>query len=127
MPNIDLNNKGKYIKVSDKFKKHFDNDEVSYTNLTTKKNRLENKSDRSNEEEELLRWINSKLKSESNKNLVPKKVRMNIDAEGTKQGVNGRNNFKNRKPNDADNNNVGDIVKLHEEIETIKKLIKYLK
>lgn len=126
MPNLDLDNRGDFILIDDEFKKFFKNDKVSYTTLTSKKSRLKNKTDLSNDEKKLLDWISKKLETEIKKNEAPKRSRMNIGAEGTKKGVNGANNFKNRKPNDSDNNNVGKIVKITEEINTIKYLIEYM-
>lgn len=126
MPNLDLDNRGDFILIDDEFKKFFKNDKVSYTTLTSKKSRLKNKTDLSNDEKKLLDWISKKLETEIKKNEAPKRSRMNIGAEGTKKGVNGPNNFKNRKPNDSDNNNVGKIVKITEEINTIKYLIEYM-
>ena len=129
MPNLDLNNKGKTFLVDDKYKNYFKTEKVSYSTLTSRKSKLEKKDNLTNDEKSLLDWINKKLGTEIQKNEGPKRARMNIDAEGTKKGVNGANNFKNRRPNDSDNNNVGSIgkiVKINEEIESIKYLIEYM-
>jgi len=129
MPNLDLNNKGKEFIVDDKYKNFFKTERVSYSTLTSRKSSLENKNNLTNEEWGLLDWINKKLKTEIQKNEGPKRARLNIGAEGTKRGVNGGNNFKNRTPNDTDNNNVGsvgEIVKINEEINSIKYLIEYM-
>jgi hypothetical protein len=129
MPNLDLNNKGKGFMVDNEYKNFFKTEKVSYSTLTSRKSDLENKKNLSKEEKGLLDWINKKLKTEIQKNEGPKRARMNIDAEGTKRGVNGGNNFKNRTPNDTDNNNVGsvgEIVKINEEINSIKYLIEYM-
>lgn len=129
MPNLDLNNKGKTFLVDDKYKNFFKTEKVSYSTLTSRKSNLENKDKLTNDEKSLLDWINKKLETEIQKNEGPKRARMNIGAEGTKKGVNGANNFKNRRPNDSDNNNVGSvgkIVKINEEIESIKYLIEYM-
>ena len=129
MPNLDLNDKGKGFIVDDEYKNFFKTEKVSYSTLTSRKSNLENKKNLSKEEQGLLDWINKKLKTEIQKNEGPKRARMNIGAEGTKRGVNGSNNFKNRTPNDTDNNNVGsvgEIVKITEEINSIKYLIEYM-
>ena len=129
MPNLDLNNKGKTFLVDDKYKNFFKTERVSYSTLTSRKSNLEKKDNLTNDEKSLLDWINKKLETEIQKNEGPKRARMNIGAEGTKKGVNGANNFKNRRPNDSDNNNVGSvgkIVKINEEIESIKYLIEYM-
>lgn len=123
--NKDLDKKGEFVIVPDKFKVNFKGDKVSYTNLTTKKNRLESKSELNPEEIKLLKWIDSKLKTEIQKDRGPKAARMNIEAEGTKQGKNGGNNFKNRKPIEVDR--VGEVLKIKEsEIETEINSIRYL-
>jgi len=127
--NKDLDKKGATWVVDDKFKKFFKNDKVSYTNLTTKKDRLENKTDITPEETKLLDWINKKLKTEINKNDAPKRSKMNIGAEGTKHGVNGANNYKNRESTKVDR--VGEVLKIREsemenEINSIRYLIEYM-
>jgi hypothetical protein len=134
MPNLDLNNKGNKFKIDNEFLEFFKDSDgyTTYTNLTTKKNRLEKKSDLTKEESKFLKWINNKLNTEIQKNMGPKRSRMNIGAEGTKRGANGNNNFKNRTPNDSDNNNVGGvgdimrITKINEEINNIKYLMDYM-
>lgn len=122
--NKDLNKKGEFVIIPDEFKHHFKSDKISYTNLTTKKNRLEKNPNP--EEKKLLNWINKKLKSEIQKDRGPKAARMHIDAEGTKQGG---NNFKNRKDTDVDR--VGEVIKIKEseiqkEISSIRYLIEYM-
>jgi hypothetical protein len=54
---------------------------------------------------------------------------MHIDAEGTKQGKDGGNNFKNRKATDVDR--VGEVLKIREsemeqEMHSIRYLIEYM-
>jgi hypothetical protein len=127
--NKDLDKKGEFVIVPDEFKGHFKSDKVSYTNLTTKKNRLEKNPNISPEEQKLLNWVNKKLKTEIQKDRGPKAARMHIEAEGTKQGKNGGNNFKNRKPMDVDR--VGEVLKIREsemeqEINSIRYLIEYM-
>lgn len=127
--NIDLDKKGAYIPIPDEFKTFFKVDKLSYTNLTTKKDRLEKKSDITPEEKKLLNWINKKLETETKKVDAPKRSRMNIGAEGTKQGKDGANNFKNRKATEV--GSVGEILKIKEseinkEIQSIKYLIEYM-
>ena len=127
--NKDLDKKGATWVVDDKFKKFFKNDKVSYTNLTTKKDRLENKTDITPEETKLLDWVNKKLKTEIQKDRGPKAARMHIDAEGSKQGKTGGNNFKNRKATEVDR--VGEVLKIREsemenEINSIRYLIEYM-
>jgi hypothetical protein len=127
--NKDLDKKGKFIPVPEEFIKYFKEDKLSYTNLTTKKDRLEKKTDITPEEKKLLDWINKKLKTEINKNDAPKRSRMNIEAEGTKHGVNGANNYKNRESTKVDR--VGEVLKIKEseidkEINSIRYLIEYM-
>ena len=127
--NKDLDKKGEFVIVPTQFKKHFDNDKLSYTNLTTKKNRLESNSNLNPEEKKILDWINKKLDTETKKVDGPKRARMNIEAEGSKQGKDGGNNFKNRKPTEVDR--VGEVLKIREsemenEISSIRYLIEYM-
>jgi hypothetical protein len=127
--NKDLDKKGDFVIIPDEFKHHFKNDKISYSNLTTKKNRLEKNSNPNPEEKKLLNWINKKLKTEIQKDRGPKAARMHIDAEGTKQGKDGGNNFKNRKATDVDR--VGEVLKIREsemeqEMHSIRYLIEYM-
>ena len=127
--NKDLDKKGEFVIIPDEFKHHFKSDKLSYTNLTTKKNRLEKKPNISPEETKILNWINKKLKTEIQKDKGPKAAKMHIDAEGSKQGKDGGNNFKNRKPMDVDR--VGEVLKIREseiekEIDSIRYLIEYM-
>lgn len=127
--NKDLDKKGKFIPVPEEYKKFFKEDKLSYTNLTTKKDRLEKNPNITDDEKKLLDWINKKLKSEIAKDRGPKEARMHIGAEGTKQGKEGGNNFKNRKATEV--GNVGEILKIREseinkEINTIRYLIEYM-
>lgn len=127
--NKDLDKKGEFVIIPDEFKNYFKGDKLSYTNLTTKKNRLENNSNLNPDEKKVLDWINKKLKTEIQKDRGPKAARMHIDAEGTKQGKTGGNNFKNRKPTEVDR--VGEVLKIREseienEISSIRYLIEYM-
>jgi hypothetical protein len=127
--NKDLNKKGTFIIVPDEFKHFFKSDKLSYTNLTTKKDRLEKKENITSDEKKLLDWINKKLKTEIAKDRGPKQARMNIEAEGSKQGKNGGNNFKNRQATEV--GGVGEVLKIKEfeikqEIQSIKYLIEYM-
>lgn len=127
--NKDLDKKGTFIPIPEEFKKFFKDDKLSYTNLTTKKDRLEKNQNITQGEKKLLDWINKKLKSEIAKDRGPKQARMNIEAEGTKQGKNGGNNFKNRQSTEV--GGVGEVLKIKEseinkEIDSIKYLIEYM-
>jgi len=127
--NKDLDKKGEFVIIPDEFKKFFKGDKISYTNLTTKKSRLEQNQNPSSEEQKLLNWVDKKLKTEIQKDRGPKAARMHIDAEGTKQGKNGGNNFKNRKSTEVDR--VGEVLKIREsemdkEISSIRYLIEYM-
>jgi len=127
--NKDLDKKGEFVIIPDEFKNHFKNDKLSYTNLTTKKNRLENNPNLNPEEKKVLDWVNKKLKTEIQKDRGPKAARMHIDAEGSKQGKTGGNNFKNRKATEVDR--VGEVLKIREseienEINSIRYLIEYM-
>ena len=127
--NKDLDKKGEFVIIPDEFKNHFKIDKLSYTNLTTKKNRLENNTNLNPEEKKILDWINKKLKTEIQKDRGPKAARMHIDAEGSKQGKTGGNNFKNRKSTEVDR--VGEVLKIREsemenEISSIRYLIEYM-
>lgn len=127
--NKDLDKKGKFIPVPEEFRKFFKEDKLSYTNLTTKKDRLEKNPNITPEEKKLLDWVNKKLKTEIQKDRGPKAARMHIDAEGTKQGKEGGNNFKNRKSTEVDR--VGEVLKIREseinkEINNIRYLIEYM-
>lgn len=127
--NKDLDKKGKFVPVPEEFKQFFKVDKLSYTNLTTKKDRLEKNPNITPEEKKLLDWINKKLKIEIAKDRGPKEARMHIDAEGTKQGKDGANNFKNRKATEV--GGVGEVIgikesKFEKEINSIKYLIEYM-
>jgi hypothetical protein len=127
--NKDLDKKGDFVIIPGEFKHHFKSDKISYSNLTTKKNRLEKNPNPNPEEKKLLNWINKKLKTEIQKDRGPKAARMHIDAEGTKQGKDGGNNFKNRKATDVDR--VGEVLKIREsemeqEMHSIRYLIEYM-
>lgn len=127
--NKDLDKKGEFVIVPPEFKKYFNNDKISYTNLTTKKNRLENNSNLNPEEKKILDWVNKKLDTETKKVDGPKRSRMNIEAEGSKQGKDGGNNYKTRKATEVDR--VGEVLKIREsemenEISSIRYLIEYM-
>lgn len=122
--NKDLDKKGAYLVIPEKFRKFFKDNKISYTNLTTKKDRLESNPNITQEESQLLNWINNKLETEIAKDRAPKASRMNIGAEGTKKGKNGANNFKNREATEV--GGVGEVLKIKEEIESIKYLIEYM-
>jgi len=127
--NKDLDKKGEFVIIPDEFKKFFKGDKISYTNLTTKKSRLEQNQNPSSDEQKLLNWVSKKLKTEIQKDRGPKAARMHIDAEGTKQGKDGGNNFKNRKSTEVDR--VGEVLKIREsemdkEISSIRYLIEYM-
>lgn len=132
MPNLDLNKKGSYIIIPDEFKKFFKEDKISYTNLTTKKNRLEDtlsKNPSDLDSKKLLDWINKKLETEAKKIDAPKRSRMNIEAEGSKPGENGNNNYKRRDATKVQK--IGSVVKVSEseiqkEINDIRYLIEYM-
>jgi len=132
MPNLDLDKKGTFVVVPEEFKKFFKEDKISYTNLTTKKGRLEselseNPSDV--EKKKLLDWINKKLETETKKVDAPKRSRMNIEAEGAKPGENGNNNYKRRDATRVQK--IGSVVAVSEseikkEIDSIRYLIEYM-
>jgi ribosomal protein S15P/S13E len=132
--NKDLNEKGTFIPVPEKFRKHFKEDKVSYTNLTTKKGRLEKtltENPKDTETKQLLDWINKKLNTEIQKNGAPKRSRHLSGVGGTEMSVDGTksNNFRERKPNKPDR--VGEVLKIKEseiekEIDNIRYLIKYM-
>jgi hypothetical protein len=127
--NKDLDKKGTFIPIPEEFKKFFKGDKLSYTNLTTKKDRLEKNENITPDEKKLLDWINKKLKSEIAKDRGPKAARMHIEAEGSKQGKDGANNFKNRQATEV--GSVGQVLKIKEseinkEIDSIKYLIEYM-
>lgn len=132
MPNLDLDKKGTFVVVPEEFKKFFKEDKISYTNLTTKKGRLEselaqNPSDV--EKKKLLDWINKKLETETKKVDAPKRSRMNIEAEGSKPGENGNNNYKRRDATKVQQ--IGSVVAVSEseikkEIDSIKYLMEYM-
>ena len=127
--NKDLDKKGTFIPIPEEFKKFFKGDKISYTNLTTKKDRLEKNENITPNEKKLLDWINKKLKSEIAKDRGPKAARMHIEAEGSKQGKDGANNVKNRQATEV--GGVGQVLKIKEseinkEIDSIKYLIEYM-
>lgn len=132
MPNLDLDKKGTFVVVPEEFKKFFKEDKISYTNLTTKKDRLEseltaNPSDV--EKKKLLDWINRKLETETKKVDAPKRSRMTIEAEGSKPGENGNNNYKRRDATKVQE--IGSVVAVSEseiqkEINSMKYLIEYM-
>ena len=132
MPNLDLDKKGTFVVVPEEFKKFFKEDKVSYTNLTTKKNRLESEVDENPsdvEKKKLLDWINKKLETETKKVDAPKRSRMNIEAEGSKPGKNGNNNYKRRDATKVQQ--IGSVVAVSEseikkEIDSIKYLMEYM-
>ena len=132
MPNLDLDKKGTFVVVPEEFKKFFKEDKISYTNLTTRKDRLEseltgNPSDV--EKKKLLDWINRKLETETKKVDAPKRSRMTIEAEGSKPGENGNNNYKRRDATKVQE--IGSVVAVSEseiqkEINSMKYLIEYM-
>ena len=132
MPNLDLDKKGTFVVVPEEFKKFFEEDKISYTNLTTKKGRLENELSENPsdvEKKKLLDWINKKLETETKKVDAPKRSRMKIKAGGTKRGVNGPNNYKKREATKLQQ--IGSVVAVSEseikkEIDSIKYLIEYM-
>jgi|688.fasta_scaffold322334_3 hypothetical protein len=132
MPNLDLDKKGTFVVVPEEFKKFFKEDKISYTNLTTKKDRLESeltKNPSDVEKKKLLDWINRKLETETKKVDAPKRSRMNIEAEGSKQGKNGNNNYKRRDATKVQE--IGSVVAVSEseiqkEINSMKYLIEYM-
>jgi hypothetical protein len=126
--NKDLDKKGEFVIVPTQFKKHFDNDKISYTNLTTKKSLIQKNNNP--QEQDLLDWINKTLDTETKKVDGPKRSKMNIGAEGTKKSKNGvGNNFKERESTEVDR--VGEVLKIREsemenEISSIRYLIEYM-
>lgn len=132
MPNLDLDKKGTFVVVPEEFRKFFKEDKISYTNLTTKKGRLENElaeNPSDVEKKKLLDWINKKLETETKKVDAPKRSRMNIEAEGSKPGENGNNNYKRRDATKVQK--IGSVVKVSEsemkkEIDSIRYLIEYM-
>ena len=132
MPNLDLDKKGTFVVVPEEFKKFFKEDKISYTNLTTKKGRLENELSENPsdvEKKKLLDWINRKLETETKKVDAPKRSRMTIEAEGSKPGENGNNNYKRRDATKVQE--IGSVVAVSEseiqkEINSMKYLIEYM-
>jgi hypothetical protein len=94
MPNHDLQNKS--FKVPDNLVMVAKgNQRLTYTNMKKMKSELDGKQDKDVGDTELLKWIDKSLDTSRRKVDAPKRARMNIGAEGTKDSVNGeRNNFK---------------------------------
>ena len=83
MPNLDLENK-KFPIDNERVKKHFNSNEVSYNNATTKKSRLEKKKETNGlteEENIVLDWLNKKLDQETKSVDIGKRIRMNTGVE----------------------------------------------
>lgn len=78
-----------------------DGENVRGGTLKNQISRLKNKDNLSTEERQKLKRLQIKYDEEIDKIDRPKRDRMNIGAEGTKDGVNGRNNFKEAGPKDG--------------------------
>ena len=108
MPNLDLENK-KFPIDDERVKKHFNSNEVSYNNATTKKSRLEKKKETNGlteEENIVLDWLNKKLDQETKRVDTGKRIRMNAGAS---------NAFKETHTKDKDNANstkIGGLAKI---------------
>ncbi len=105
MPNLDLQ-KNKYTIDNDELKKYFNSDTISYDNLYTRKNRLENKETLNDVEIKALKWIDNLLNKETKKVDTTKRIQMNTGKE---------NSFKDTHTKDKDNKNitkVGGLVKV---------------
>jgi len=108
MPNLDLENK-KFPIDDERVKKHFNSNEVSYNNATTKKSRLEKKKETNGlteEENIVLDWLNKKLDQETKRVDTGKRIRMNT-------GV--KNAFKEEHTKDRSNANptkIGGLAKI---------------
>lgn len=94
MPNHDLQNK--FFKVPDSLVMVAKgNQRLSYTNMKKIKSELDSKQDKDVGDTELLKWIDKSLDSSRHAVDAPKRARMNVGAEGTKDSINGeRNNYK---------------------------------
>ena len=104
MPNKDINNKN-YI-VNDEIVKSVIGDNISGTNLTTIKSRLENKGELTNDEEIALKWVKNKYNSERKSIDSIKRTQMDIGRE---------NVYKDTHTKDKGNTNVtkiGGLAKL---------------
>jgi hypothetical protein len=76
MPNLDLENK-KFPIDNERVKHHFNSNEVSYNNATTKKSRLEKKKETNGlteEENIVLDWLNKKLDQETKRVDTSKRI-----------------------------------------------------
>jgi len=94
MPNHDLQNKS--FKVPDNLVMVAKNNQhLTYANMKKIKTELDSKQDKDTGDTELLKWIDNSLDISRFNVDMPKRVRMNIGAEGDKSSINGeRNNFK---------------------------------
>jgi hypothetical protein len=76
--------------------------EITGNNITTRINRLTNKENLSNEEQQVLRWLKGKDNAETNKIDAIKRIKMKTGAPGGKKGG---NNFIDTHEKDRDNAN----------------------
>ncbi len=113
MPNKDIKNK-KY-KIPKKFVKNL-GEEISGNNLPTKISRLENKESLTEEEEEVLEWLNKTYNKKKEESYHHKDIQRN----------NGRENaFKEEHTKDKKNTNVtkpGGLAKLNSSTKVSKQL-----
>jgi hypothetical protein len=144
MPNLDLKNK-KFKITNDIVKKYFnDNEMVSYEYLNKVKSELNNKKNKTKDDNTALKWVEKTLKQASDAVDRPKRIIMQTGGKGGKKGGNA---FKDTHTKDRNNKNVGKIrlpkiykgsvrrkimtnkvqyESINEELDTILYLIEYL-
>jgi hypothetical protein len=104
MPNLDLQHKT--FQVPEELVPFTNNSSLSYSNMKKIKSELDNNLGRSSDDDEVLKWIDKSLGTAIRAVDMPKRVRMNVGAEGTKDSITGeRNNFKVGKVRDNGNAN----------------------
>ena len=146
MPNLDLENK-KFTIDDERVKKHFNSNEVSYNNATTKKSRLEKKKETNSlteEENIVLDWLNRKLDQETKRVDAGKRIQMNAGKSNSfkKTHTKDRSNVNPTKigglakiTSDGEHSKTSDQIynnrttyyeSLEKEIDSIKYLIEYM-
>lgn len=150
MPNLDLKNQ--QFKVKDNVKHYFnDNDMVSYEYLNKVKSELSNKSNKTDEDNLALQWIDNSLNKQISAVDRPKRIIMQTDGQGKKKGGNAYKDTHEKDKDNADptrvripkikgsvsrqimtnkiqyeSENIKSLNALNEELQLMKYLIEYM-
>ncbi len=125
MANKDL--EGKHYKCNHPIVKNRFGETVSYTNLTTAKERLEQKGQLMEDETFILNWINATLKQATGKIAHAKKIKADTGAAGgLSDSAGGKTNvYRAHTPKVQDTRSMY-AEGLDKEIESIKYLMEYM-